>query len=195
MLQSIWRLLKVVDSHAHILEFGATLQLPLEGTKTINGLFLIIPPPSTLQIFTYLSKFLETVARVRNYILSNADIHSDKSKFILGGGWDHTAWPKGAWPTAVCAFPSHHHCNFNRPSCYRQILILILLFGVVPLFYRAKTVTPFGYLNALSIPVCLSQRRSMAVSSSGMHWGNPLVRIADESCFEVFTVRFRYASG
>ncbi|KAF8828910.1 hypothetical protein HHX47_DHR3000914 [Lentinula edodes] len=43
---------------------------------------------------------LETVARVRNYILSNADIHSDKSKFVLGGGWDHTFWPSGAWPTA-----------------------------------------------------------------------------------------------
>jgi predicted amidohydrolase YtcJ len=41
------------------------------------------------------------VERVRNYILSNADIHSDKSKFVLGGGWDHTAWPSGAWPTAA----------------------------------------------------------------------------------------------
>ncbi|GAW10658.1 amidohydrolase ytcJ [Lentinula edodes] len=68
----------LTDSHAHILEYGATLQLPLEGTKTVN----------------------ETVARVRNYILSNADIHSDKSKFVLGGGWDHTFWPSGAWPTA-----------------------------------------------------------------------------------------------
>ncbi|KAE9401637.1 amidohydrolase 3 [Gymnopus androsaceus JB14] len=67
------------DSHAHILEYGSTLQLPLEGTKTIN----------------------ETVARVRNYILSNADIRSDKSKFVLGGGWDHTSWPNGAWPTAA----------------------------------------------------------------------------------------------
>ncbi|KIK68827.1 hypothetical protein GYMLUDRAFT_1000742 [Collybiopsis luxurians FD-317 M1] len=67
------------DSHAHILEYGATLQLPLEGTKTVN----------------------ETVARVRNYILSNADIQSDKSKFVLGGGWDHTAWPSAAWPTAA----------------------------------------------------------------------------------------------
>ncbi|KAJ3805913.1 amidohydrolase family-domain-containing protein [Lentinula aff. lateritia] len=68
----------LTDSHAHILEYGATLQLPLEGTKTVN----------------------ETVARVRNYILSNADIHSDKSKFVLGGGWDHTSWASGAWPTA-----------------------------------------------------------------------------------------------
>jgi hypothetical protein len=28
------------DSHAHILEYGSTLQLPLEGTKTINGLLI-----------------------------------------------------------------------------------------------------------------------------------------------------------
>ncbi|KAJ4468274.1 amidohydrolase family-domain-containing protein [Lentinula aciculospora] len=67
------------DSHAHILEYGATLQLPLEGTMSVN----------------------ETVARVRDYILSNPDIHSDRSKFVLGGGWDHTVWPSGAWPTAA----------------------------------------------------------------------------------------------
>ncbi|KAJ3836255.1 amidohydrolase family-domain-containing protein [Lentinula raphanica] len=69
----------LADSHAHILEYGATLQLPLEGTKSIN----------------------ETVKRVREYILSNDDIQSDKTKFVFGGGWDHTVWPNGAWPTAA----------------------------------------------------------------------------------------------
>lgn len=29
----------VKDSHAHILEYGATKQLPLEGTKTIQGVY------------------------------------------------------------------------------------------------------------------------------------------------------------
>ncbi|KAF9071018.1 amidohydrolase family-domain-containing protein [Rhodocollybia butyracea] len=67
------------DSHAHILEYGSTLQLPLEGTKTVN----------------------ETVARVRNYILSNTDVHSNTSLWIHAQGWDHTAWPSQAWPTAV----------------------------------------------------------------------------------------------
>ncbi|KAF8230148.1 hypothetical protein L208DRAFT_1438505 [Tricholoma matsutake] len=67
------------DSHAHILEYGATKQLPLEGTKTIQ----------------------DTVARVREYILSNPDVHNDMSKFIVGGGWDHTVWPTTGWPTAA----------------------------------------------------------------------------------------------
>jgi hypothetical protein len=29
----------IKDSHAHILEYGATKQLPLEGTKTIQGMY------------------------------------------------------------------------------------------------------------------------------------------------------------
>ncbi|KAJ7594738.1 amidohydrolase family-domain-containing protein [Mycena floridula] len=69
----------ISDSHAHILEYGASQQLPLEGTNTIQ----------------------DTVARVRNYILANPDIHNDKSKFILGGGWDHTVWPTTVWPSAA----------------------------------------------------------------------------------------------
>ncbi|THV06783.1 hypothetical protein K435DRAFT_848853 [Dendrothele bispora CBS 962.96] len=67
------------DSHAHILEYGASQQLPLEGTQSIN----------------------DTVKRVRDYILANPDIQTDKSKFILGGGWDHTVWPTSRWPSAA----------------------------------------------------------------------------------------------
>ncbi|KAG6832492.1 hypothetical protein H0H87_001417 [Tephrocybe sp. NHM501043] len=67
------------DSHAHILEYGASKELPLEGTKTIE----------------------DTVARVRDFILSNPDIHNDTSKFIIGGGWDHTVWPTSGWPTSA----------------------------------------------------------------------------------------------
>ncbi|KAF8894936.1 amidohydrolase family-domain-containing protein [Gymnopilus junonius] len=66
----------ISDSHAHILEYGATQQLPLEGAKTIQ----------------------DAVALVREYILTNSDIFNDTSKFIIGGGWDHTIWP--SWPSA-----------------------------------------------------------------------------------------------
>ncbi|KAJ7188474.1 amidohydrolase family-domain-containing protein [Mycena filopes] len=65
------------DAHGHILEYGASRQLALEGTKDIQ----------------------ETVARVKNYILANPDI--DKNAYILGGGWDHTIWPTTRWPTAA----------------------------------------------------------------------------------------------
>lgn len=69
----------ISDSHAHILEYGATQQLPLEGAKTIK----------------------DAVARVRAYILSNPDIYNDTSKVITGGGWDHTVWPSTSWPTSA----------------------------------------------------------------------------------------------
>ncbi|KAF5385987.1 hypothetical protein D9615_002411 [Tricholomella constricta] len=67
------------DSHAHILEYGAAQQLPLEGTKNIQ----------------------DTVARVRDFILANPDVYNDTSKFIVGGGWDHTIWPTTGWPTSA----------------------------------------------------------------------------------------------
>ncbi|KAI0702541.1 amidohydrolase family-domain-containing protein [Earliella scabrosa] len=65
------------DSHTHILEYGATKQMPLEGTKSIA----------------------ETVARVRAYILADPDIVNDKTKFVEGWGWDHTKWLLEEWPT------------------------------------------------------------------------------------------------
>ncbi|KAJ6518556.1 amidohydrolase family-domain-containing protein [Mycena vulgaris] len=67
------------DSHGHLLEYGASRQLPLEGTATIT----------------------DTVARVREYILSNPAILNNPDAFIRGGGWDHTSWPGAAWPTAA----------------------------------------------------------------------------------------------
>ncbi|KAJ7509256.1 amidohydrolase family-domain-containing protein [Mycena galericulata] len=67
------------DSHGHILEYGASRQLPLGGTSTIN----------------------ETVARVREYILSNPAVLNNPDTFIRGGGWDHTSWPGATWPTAA----------------------------------------------------------------------------------------------
>ncbi|EIW82889.1 hypothetical protein CONPUDRAFT_52672 [Coniophora puteana RWD-64-598 SS2] len=68
----------LMDSHAHILEYGANAQLPLEGAKTVE----------------------DTVAIVRNYILAHPDIIGDKTKIIEGWGWDHTQWPVQEWPTA-----------------------------------------------------------------------------------------------
>lgn len=65
------------DSHAHILEYGASKQLDLEGTKTIE----------------------ETVKRIRNYVLGTLDVFTDEKAFIYGSGWDQTAWPSGGLPT------------------------------------------------------------------------------------------------
>ncbi|KAF8891698.1 amidohydrolase family-domain-containing protein [Infundibulicybe gibba] len=67
------------DSHAHILEYGAARELPLEGTPTIE----------------------DTVGLIKDYILSNPDVYNDTSKFIIGGGWDHTVWPTKGWPSSA----------------------------------------------------------------------------------------------
>lgn len=44
---------------------------------------------------------VDAVARVREYVLANQDVYRDTTKYILGGGWDHTFWPRGGWPSAV----------------------------------------------------------------------------------------------
>ena len=44
---------------------------------------------------------IETVSRVRDYILSDPDILNDKSKWVEGWGWDHTRWILEQWPTSV----------------------------------------------------------------------------------------------
>ncbi|KAK0454841.1 amidohydrolase family-domain-containing protein [Armillaria borealis] len=66
------------DSHAHILEYGASRIIPLEQGQTIK----------------------EVVKSVRDYIVSDPDINNNKSKLVQGWGWDHTVWPEGRWPNA-----------------------------------------------------------------------------------------------
>jgi predicted amidohydrolase YtcJ len=65
------------DSHAHILEYGASRQLVLEGTKSIK----------------------ETITRVRNHVLGDPELFQDTSIWIFGSNWDQTAWTPQAWPT------------------------------------------------------------------------------------------------
>ncbi|KZT04626.1 uncharacterized protein LAESUDRAFT_727798 [Laetiporus sulphureus 93-53] len=65
------------DSHAHILEYGAMKQMPMEDARTVE----------------------ETVRRVREYILSDPDLKHDKTKFVEGWGWDHTNWERDDWPS------------------------------------------------------------------------------------------------
>ncbi|KJA23395.1 hypothetical protein HYPSUDRAFT_39875 [Hypholoma sublateritium FD-334 SS-4] len=58
------------DSHCHILEYGASRQIPLSEGKTVE----------------------KTVSFVRDYILGNADLEGNKSRVIEGWGWDHASW-------------------------------------------------------------------------------------------------------
>ncbi|KAF9474742.1 hypothetical protein BDN70DRAFT_884495 [Pholiota conissans] len=66
------------DSHCHILEYGASRQIPLSEGKTMK----------------------ETVTFVREYIKANPDIEGDKSRFIEGWGWDHASWDVEEMPSS-----------------------------------------------------------------------------------------------
>ncbi|KAI6032798.1 amidohydrolase family-domain-containing protein [Pisolithus orientalis] len=67
----------LTDSHAHILEYGASRQLFLGDTKSVE----------------------EIITLVRQHISVNADMY-DNTSFIEGWGWDHLSWSVKEWPTA-----------------------------------------------------------------------------------------------
>ncbi|PPQ73805.1 hypothetical protein CVT24_007257 [Panaeolus cyanescens] len=69
----------LTDAHAHIIENGYMLQLPLMGCQSVQ----------------------EVVDRIKAYILSHPDVHNDKSKWIGGMGWDQTKWESKQFPTAA----------------------------------------------------------------------------------------------
>lgn len=100
---------------------------------------------------------------MRDFILSNPDIHNDTSKFIIGGGWDHTVWPTTGWPTAVRSQVLHLKCELMR---YRPISTLIPSFAVGLSFFKAKIAMRCGCHPKLSKRVYLSQIRLREVSSS-----------------------------
>lgn len=68
----------LTDSHAHILEYGFTRILPMEGTQTAK----------------------ETVGRIRTYIQANPGLRHNRTKFVEGWGWDHTKWLDSTFPSA-----------------------------------------------------------------------------------------------
>ncbi|KAN0134017.1 Amidohydrolase family domain containing protein [Lactarius tabidus] len=69
----------ISDSHAHMLEYGASRLIPLESARSAKA----------------------ATALVRRFILSDEDIKKDPSKFVEGWGWDHTKWAKQEFPTAA----------------------------------------------------------------------------------------------
>ncbi|EIN05898.1 hypothetical protein PUNSTDRAFT_145781 [Punctularia strigosozonata HHB-11173 SS5] len=68
----------LADAHAHVLDYGFAMQLPLAGSSSVS----------------------EVVDRVRKYILSRPDVLNDTSRWIQGMGWDQTRWQNKEFPTA-----------------------------------------------------------------------------------------------
>lgn len=90
---------RFLDAHAHIIENGFMMELPLAGSKSVQG----DVQPITLQNLTYLiTKYCsDVVERVKAYILSHPDVHNDTTQWIEGWGWDQTKWSKAQFPIAV----------------------------------------------------------------------------------------------
>lgn len=67
------------DAHAHILDYGASRELNLVGSSSIE----------------------EVRERIKNYILSKPDILNDTSIWIQASGWDQNYFPGGTYPFAA----------------------------------------------------------------------------------------------
>ncbi|KAG8215284.1 amidohydrolase family-domain-containing protein [Butyriboletus roseoflavus] len=68
----------LTDAHAHVLQYGAAMNLDLTGCKSKR----------------------EVLQRVVHYIKSHSDILADPSRWIVGMGWDQNLWSNPQYPTA-----------------------------------------------------------------------------------------------
>ncbi|KAF8999779.1 amidohydrolase family-domain-containing protein [Cyathus striatus] len=66
------------DAHAHVLEYGYMMQLPLAEATSVQ----------------------DVVDRIKAYILAHPDVLIDKDRWVEGMGWDQTKWPGKKFPTA-----------------------------------------------------------------------------------------------
>ncbi|KAJ2923261.1 hypothetical protein H1R20_g13832, partial [Candolleomyces eurysporus] len=70
------------DAHAHVIENGYMLQLPLVETKSLQ----------------------DVIQALEAYVLSHPDVQNDKDRWVEGMGWDQTKWNGGEgaeFPTAA----------------------------------------------------------------------------------------------
>ncbi|KAF8993843.1 amidohydrolase family-domain-containing protein [Cyathus striatus] len=67
----------MTDSHCHMLEYGASRQIPLSTGKNAK----------------------ETVNLVAEYILAHPELKHNTSRTIQGWGWDHASWDVAKFPT------------------------------------------------------------------------------------------------
>lgn len=59
----------------------------------------------------------DVLLRIKLYLVAHPEVAQDRSRWIIGTGWDQTNWPGGEFPSAVCAatdFPT----TFIVPSLF-----------------------------------------------------------------------------
>lgn len=70
----------LIDSHAHLLQYGESVHAAdLVGAASVG----------------------EVVERLVKFVEGNKEVKEDKSRFILGLGWDQTKWEGGEFPSAA----------------------------------------------------------------------------------------------
>ena len=87
------------DAHAHIIQNGFMMELPLAGSTSVQGEIQPITFPCLTEYL--ITEYIDVVERVKAYILSHPDVQIDKTRWIEGWGWDQTKWPMAQFPTAV----------------------------------------------------------------------------------------------
>ncbi|KAM0747777.1 hypothetical protein T439DRAFT_317218 [Meredithblackwellia eburnea MCA 4105] len=69
----------LIDAHAHILQYGESVSsVDLVGSQSID----------------------DVVKRIADFIEADPILRDDKSRFVLGLGWDQSKWEGGEFPTA-----------------------------------------------------------------------------------------------
>lgn len=84
------------DAHAHILENGWMMQLPLAGSASVQGKHFSRFSKARTQI-----NLPEVIERIKHYLKSHPDVLNDPNHWIEGMGWDQTKWEGKKFPTAV----------------------------------------------------------------------------------------------
>ncbi len=113
---------------------------PLKGLLP----FQVRSPASTPLKLDALNATLDTVVRVREFILNNPDILNDKAAWIRGGGWDHTIWPSAGWPSAVGSLAFVTSSLDPYVAVRRRILMRTHLFVDGPWSCKARIAMPSG---------------------------------------------------
>jgi hypothetical protein len=71
-----------VDAHAHVLQWGQKMQLPLDGAESVQGKCFVLMSSDQAE-----GHCAEVVRRVRQYILDRPHVLNDTSIWIEGMGW------------------------------------------------------------------------------------------------------------
>jgi Amidohydrolase family len=107
----------LVDSHAHLLQYGWAKSLDLSDSRSIE----------------------EVVRRVREYVLSRPDVKANTTAWIEGVGWDQSLWKNDKFPTAVVSLQERYCTLTHYPT--RLIWMRILCFAIDRLYYTGRIFT------------------------------------------------------